>query len=225
MVDREESRPQKKKKMSNIYPSKCILCNEVVLFDQGEVVGRDSQSEKWRVKHLEGHCVVKKTIEAVKKTIDLHPPLTNDEFEEIPLGYYSVTVKSAPALWHVKFDTSKDRCRLRPVSSLTSTPPPPPVSNELSRQILGEIRKNPLAAHERYGRETGRCYKCNYPLVDEESKQLGIGPTCRIQFRNKREDSSSSDSEESEDNNNEESTSLDNFIVNDSSNSNSNPGL
>lgn len=30
-----------------------------------------------------------------------------------------------------------------------------------------------------YGREIGRCYRCNRTLTDELSRQLGIGPVCR----------------------------------------------
>lgn len=30
-----------------------------------------------------------------------------------------------------------------------------------------------------YGREIGRCYKCNRHLTDELSRQMGIGPVCR----------------------------------------------
>jgi hypothetical protein len=34
-------------------------------------------------------------------------------------------------------------------------------------------------AGPRYGREIGRCYRCNRTLTDAVSRSLGIGPDCR----------------------------------------------
>lgn len=44
--------------------------------------------------------------------------------------------------------------------------------------ILERISQDPDAA-ARYGRELGRCCRCNRTLTDETSRELGIGPECR----------------------------------------------
>lgn len=44
--------------------------------------------------------------------------------------------------------------------------------------VLARIAADPDAA-ARYGRELGRCCRCNRHLTDETSRALGIGPECR----------------------------------------------
>lgn len=44
--------------------------------------------------------------------------------------------------------------------------------------VLTAIAADP-EANVRYGREIGRCYRCNRHLTDETSRSLGIGPDCR----------------------------------------------
>lgn len=44
--------------------------------------------------------------------------------------------------------------------------------------ILERISQDPDAA-ARYGRELGRCCRCNRTLTDETSRSLGVGPECR----------------------------------------------
>lgn len=48
--------------------------------------------------------------------------------------------------------------------------------------MLDEIRKAPLEASTRYGRELGVCGVCSRPLTDEESRRNGIGPVCAKKF-------------------------------------------
>lgn len=40
-------------------------------------------------------------------------------------------------------------------------------------------RNYSTGAAKRYADEIGSCYRCNKTLTDDESRRLGIGPTCR----------------------------------------------
>jgi Family of unknown function (DUF6011) len=55
-----------------------------------------------------------------------------------------------------------------------------PIKNKsLKAGILEAIALDSQAAMALYGREIGRCGKCNRTLTDEESRAYGIGPKCR----------------------------------------------
>lgn len=49
---------------------------------------------------------------------------------------------------------------------------------DTKRTILTRIANDPDAM-ARYGQEIGRCGRCNRTLTDEESRRIGMGPTCR----------------------------------------------
>jgi hypothetical protein len=52
------------------------------------------------------------------------------------------------------------------------------VRGEAARAVLAAIAGDSDAG-PRYGREIGRCYRCNRTLTDAVSRSLGIGPDCR----------------------------------------------
>lgn len=55
-----------------------------------------------------------------------------------------------------------------------------PIRNRQRREaILAAISEDWEAAGARYGKEIGRCYRCNRTLTDPTSRALGIGPDCR----------------------------------------------
>lgn len=53
-----------------------------------------------------------------------------------------------------------------------------PVRGRAAAAVLAAIADDPDAGR-RYGREIGRCYRCNRTLTDDESRAAGIGPVCR----------------------------------------------
>jgi hypothetical protein len=53
-----------------------------------------------------------------------------------------------------------------------------PIKGAAARTILAKIAADPEAAALRYGREIGRCCRCNRTLTDEASRAAGIGPDC-----------------------------------------------
>lgn len=47
------------------------------------------------------------------------------------------------------------------------------------QDALTAILQDPIAAQAEYGKLTNKCGRCNRPLEDETSVELGIGPVCR----------------------------------------------
>lgn len=45
--------------------------------------------------------------------------------------------------------------------------------------MLQGVRRDPVSAMRRYGREIGSCGRCGRTLTDEDSRSYGLGPTCR----------------------------------------------
>jgi len=53
------------------------------------------------------------------------------------------------------------------------------VGRNMQLAVLREISQEPQESAQRFAREVGCCYACCRALTDDESRRLGIGPTCR----------------------------------------------
>lgn len=100
----------------------------------------------------------------------------------VPAGYYatdSLTGTNDYDFWMVSKGTGRWEGRTF-IKRVIGGHPETPVRGAEQAKALQAIMETGLdEAAERYGREIGRCYRCNRHLTDETSRRLGIGPDCR----------------------------------------------
>jgi hypothetical protein len=105
-----------------------------------------------------------------------------DSFTDIPDGYYAITADEGHTSFY-RVSTFKEtprypvpgrRVQLQMSDALQN------MSRVIRDTVLRKIRDaGPKAAAERYAREIGNCYSCGRTLTNDESRAVGIGPTCR----------------------------------------------
>lgn len=104
-------------------------------------------------------------------------------YPDVPAGHYAITsLTGNNDLDFFRVDRPKDgRYGGRTfVKRVIGGHPDVPVRGMDARRALQAIlREGVEQAAQRYGREVGRCFRCNRHLTDETSRQLGIGPDCR----------------------------------------------
>jgi Family of unknown function (DUF6011) len=103
---------------------------------------------------------------------------------EIPNGHYAIKNETGTNdldFYKVETPTEGRYRGMTFVKRVIGGHPEFPVRNSVERRaILQRIKDAGVeAAAVLYGREIGRCYRCNRTLTDELSRELGIGPVCR----------------------------------------------
>jgi hypothetical protein len=98
-----------------------------------------------------------------------------DSYDDIPTGYYAVDSDDGHTSFYHVLHHANGRLyvKLQVSDALTRIP------WAVRQAALTKIRTaGPRQAAERYGREIGRCYRCNRTLTLEESRTNGLGSTC-----------------------------------------------
>lgn len=95
-------------------------------------------------------------------------------------GFYAIEDPDDNILKFFKVDIpKKGKWKNKPFLSIQASEEFHPIkNNEYRKRIMNEIKKSPIEAQMRYGREIGRCSICNRILTDDLSMQRGIGPIC-----------------------------------------------
>lgn len=99
---------------------------------------------------------------------------------DVPAGWYAIDGTQGRETRFYRVDRPvKGRWAGRTFLKVQSSNEFWPITNrdEVLRVLL-EIAVDPDAAGRRYGREIGRCCRCNRTLTDDESRAAGIGPVC-----------------------------------------------
>jgi hypothetical protein len=158
----------------NMYPGNCRLCGAKVEVDEGRV---DKIDGKWLTSHLDGKCPEKPPLLKAQ-------PLTNtNRYDGIPKGHYatkSLTGNNDFDFWRVDRPEQGKYAGRTFVKRVVGGKPDMSVTRDTKFAALEAILEmgTELAA-ALYGRELGRCYRCNRHLTDQTSRRLGIGPECR----------------------------------------------
>jgi hypothetical protein len=159
---------------TNKYPGNCRVCGGLVKADEGQV---DKIDGKWLTSHLEGQCPEKPPL--------LKPqPLTNtDRYDGIAKGHYatkSLTGNNDFDFWRVDRPEQGKYAGRTFVKRVVGGKPDMSVTRDTKFAALEAILDLGIELSAAlYGRELGRCYRCNRHLTDETSRRLGIGPECR----------------------------------------------
>lgn len=149
---------------SNRFAGPCAACHQDVPAETGTLT---SEGGRWVVRHV-GPCPAVETPTA--------SPTPSGPSVDVPDGYYAIvsTGDNDLAFYRVKHS---DRWGVS-VSLVVGGHSDQFVRRAAVAGILSRIADDPEAA-KRYADEIGCCYRCNRTLTDEESRRLGIGPTCR----------------------------------------------
>jgi len=155
----------------NRYPGNCVKCGSKVAPDQGRI---DKVAGEWQVSHLTGKCPEK---------VQANVPVNNDRYAVIPHGHYatpSLTGHNDLDFWRVDRPTEGVYAGRMFVKRIIGGRPAENVKRDTKFRALEAILELGVdAAALLYGRELGRCSRCNRHLTDEISRQFGKGPECR----------------------------------------------
>jgi hypothetical protein len=107
-------------------------------------------------------------------------PRTDPALPDVPQGHYAIesTGHNDLAFYRVDRPTEGHWAGRTFVKLVVGGHPDQNVPRSHVAGILERISQDPDSA-ARYGRELGRCCRCNRTLTDETSRSLGIGPECR----------------------------------------------
>jgi hypothetical protein len=126
---------------------------------------------------------IKAALAQPKETKTSHAPSTQAPAPKVPQGYYAVdsaTGNNDTDFYKVDTPTEGRWAGRTFVKRVIGGKGDTPVRGAEGLAALARIEAAGVkAAAERYGREIGRCGKCNRTLTDEESRAAGIGPVCR----------------------------------------------
>jgi hypothetical protein len=150
----------------NKYAGDCGSCRGHVAAEAGRLERVDG---RWVAYHLDGECP---NIE--------HAAPQPAELADVPAGHYAVesTGHNDLAFYRVDCPTEGSYAGRVFVKLVVGGHPDQNVARSHVAGILERIAADSDAA-ARYGRELGRCCRCNRTLTDETSRSLGIGPECR----------------------------------------------
>jgi len=169
-----ESNVQTLNYKKNQYPGNCRLCGGKVEVEQGRV---DKIDDRWQTSHLAGKCPEKPKLEAPRT-------LTNtSRYDVIPVGHYatdSLTGRNDLDFWRVDRPEQGQYKGRTFVKRIVGGKPDMNVSRDTKFAALEAILElGPEGSALLYGRELGRCSRCNRHLTDETSRMFGMGPECR----------------------------------------------
>lgn len=100
---------------------------------------------------------------------------------DVPAGYYAIDGNKGEETKFYRVDRPNEgRWAGRTFVKVQASGDFYPIKNETEiMRILLEIAVDSEASTRRYGREIGRCGRCNRILTDDTSRAEGIGPVCR----------------------------------------------
>lgn len=152
--------PAKTNRRANKYAGACHLCKQHVDAEAGYLAGEPGA---WTVEH----------VQCPTATVAAPAPVVEE-------GHYAIpsTGDNDLVFYRVKCPTEGKWAGRTFVNMVVGGHPDAPVAYKNVAGILARIAADPDAA-ARYGREIGRCYRCNRSLTDQTSRELGIGPECR----------------------------------------------
>jgi hypothetical protein len=108
---------------------------------------------------------------------------TREPYPDVPAGHYatrSATGNNDLDFWRVDRPTEGRWAGRTFVKRVIGGKADSPVRGATALAALKAILANDIGrSRVLYGREIGRCWKCNRHLTDEVSRSLGIGPDCR----------------------------------------------
>lgn len=155
---------------SNKFAGRCSTCGYQVAANAGLLSGRPGA---WVTTHRPGECP-----EAQPKAPEA-PVVTAN----VPAGLYALDTeegaKNAVAFYRV--DHGKEGTRWEGfvfLSRLVGGNPDIAIKGGAKASILARLAEDPEGASRRFGRESGRCGRCNTLLTDDASRAEGIGPVC-----------------------------------------------
>lgn len=151
---------------SNRYAAPCADCGKQVPAEAGALT---KGATGWEVRHV-GGCPAKTEVPAAAPQAD-EP--------EVPAGHYAVasaTGNNDLDFYRVDHGTGQWAGRTF-VKRIIGGRPDVNVRQAEAADALARIAADADAA-ARYGREVGRCCRCNRHLTDEASRAAGIGPEC-----------------------------------------------
>lgn len=132
----------------------------------------------WTVEHTEGNCIAV----PMWTTPPPAPPVRNRLTTTLPAGHYAIPSAGHNDLDFYRIDrpTTGRYAGLTFVKVVVGGRPARRLPRSLAQPVIDRIEAHGAQeAAQTYGREIGRCYRCNRHLTDEESRRLGIGPDCR----------------------------------------------
>jgi hypothetical protein len=159
----------------NQYPGNCRFCGTKVEPKQGRI---DRTDQGWQVAHLQGQCPPRPARQSVSGTVP-----ANDRYAVISQGHYatpSLTGHNDLDFWRVDRPSEGPYAGKMFVKRIVGGKPEMNVKRDTKFRALEAILELGVdAAALLYGRELGRCSRCNRHLTDEISRQYGKGPECR----------------------------------------------
>ena len=153
---------------TNRYAGSCDRCGGWVPAETGILVRVD---ERWGARHA-GACP---EAPAPAPARPARPSLP-----DVPAGLYAIvdpTGRNDLRFYRVDRPTEGRWAGYTFLKAVVGGHPDERVAREAVAGILAAIAADPEAG-PRYGREIGRCYRCNRHLTDEVSRAAGIGPDC-----------------------------------------------
>lgn len=157
---------------SNRYAGSCVVCGTHVAEAAGFLAKRNGG---WVVVHPEGECTERQAPVAAPR---VERPVTAD----VPEGHYAIASSGSNDLAFYRVDRPTEgkwagRCFVKLV---VGGHPDSRVRRDAVQGVLARIVEAGVVESGRlYGREIGRCCRCNRTLTDEVSRAEGIGPECR----------------------------------------------
>lgn len=163
----------------NRYGGDCARCGSYVAEGSG-LLGK--RGGNWVAVHRDGDCVTKTD----EKFSTLPKAAPDAPVAEVPEGHYAIasTGKNDLAFYRVDRPADGKYAGRVFVKLIVGGRPGMNVKAANVPGILARIAEAGIdESGAMYGREIGRCCRCNRHLTDEESRSLGIGPECRKRSR------------------------------------------
>lgn len=154
---------------TNRFAGRCSLCGFTVQANEGTLAGVPGA---WVTTHKAGACPTPVgTVADWRDAVD------------VPDGLYALDTEEGArnTVAFYKVDHGREGTKWAGftfLSRLVGGNPDVPIKGAAKDTILRRIAEDPQAASTRFGRETGRCGRCNTLLTDDASRAAGIGPVC-----------------------------------------------
>lgn len=151
----------------NRYAGSCARCGSHIAEGGGLLAKRNG---KWTVVHHADECV--------ERPADTTPTV---DLPDVPAGHYAIesTGHNDLAFYRVDRPTEGRFAGRTFVKLVVGGHPDTNVRRDHVAGILARIvEAGVVESAHRYGREIGRCCRCNRTLTDEASRAAGIGPDC-----------------------------------------------
>lgn len=158
----ESRQPDASPVRPNNYPGRCAKCSGRVEARAGALVR--TKVGGWAVEHV-GDCPERPAPEALPDVAAGHYAIASNR-DGIDLDFYRVDRPDSGQYAGRTF-----------VKQVIGGRPHASVRRDAVPSILARIAADPDAG-PRYGREIGRCCRCNRHLTDATSRAAGIGPDC-----------------------------------------------